>query len=101
MFNKKIVSVVLGVSLLTSLSLGAKDNKPTVIAKLDVENQLSISAHQAGKSNFINQIGESGQKSAKKEQTLTEVPMSVVSIFWTMAFALLFFVVRVSARRIK
>lgn len=101
MFKKLIVSVLLGASLLTSLTLGAKDNKPTVIAKLDVENQLSISAHQSGQSNFINQVGVSGKKPAKKDQTLTQVPMSVVSGFWTMAFALLFFVVRVTATRIK
>jgi hypothetical protein len=101
MFKKFIVSVVIGVSLLTSLTLGAKDNKPTVLAKLDVESQLSISAHQTGQSNFINQIGVSGKLPAKRNQVLSEVPMSVVSVFWTMAFALLFFVVRVTARRIK
>ncbi len=101
MFKKLIISILLGVSLLTSLTLGAQDNKPTVIAKLDVENQLSISAHQSGQSHFINQIGVSSKQSAKKEEAHSQVPMSVVSGFWTMAFALLFFVVRVTARRIK
>ncbi len=101
MFKKLITSIVLGISLVTSLTLGAKDNKPTVIAKLDVESQISISAHQSGQSNFINQIGVSEKKPSKKDQTLAQVPMSVVSGFWTMVFALLFFVVRVTATRIK
>lgn len=101
MFIKLITSVVLAIALMTSLTLVAKDNKPTVIAKLDVENQLSISAHQSGQSHFINQIGTSEKKPATKNQTLTQVPMSVVSGFWTMVFALLIFVVRVTATRIK
>lgn len=101
MFKKLITSVVLAIALMTSLTLGAKDNKPTIIAKLDVEHQLSISAHQSGQSHFINQIGASEKKPATKDQASTQVPMSVVSGFWTMVFALLFFVVRVTARQIK
>ena len=101
MLKKLITSVVFAIALMTSLTLGAKDNKPTVIAKLDVENQLSISAHQSGQSHFINQIGVAEKKPASKDQTQAQVPMSVVSGFWTMVFALLFFVVRVTATRIK
>ena len=101
MFKKLITSVVLAVALMTSLTLGARDNKPTVIAKLDVEHQLSISAHQSGQSNFINQIGVTDKKTVNKGETLTKVPMSLVSGFWTMVFALLIFVARVTARRIK
>jgi len=101
MFKKIVVSVVLGVALLTSFALWAKTNDaPTVMAKIDVQDQLSFSAHQAGESTFINQIGDAKHSSAVT-QGESKAAMSLVSVLWTMAFALLFFVIRVTARRIK
>ena len=101
MLKKLIIAFVLGVSLLTSLTPWVMDNKLTMIVKLDLENQLLISTLQSGQSNFINQIAVSDKKSAKKGEAHNHVPMSVVSAFCTMAFALLFCVVRVPAMRIK
>ena len=103
MLKKLVFSFVLGLTLFTSLTIGAqgkeKPNKeePILVAKIDVENQISISDHEAGQANFINQVGV-----LKADQKTQEnVPMSVGSVFWTMAFGLLIFVIRVTARRIK
>lgn len=101
MFKKLVVSVVLGVSLLSSLALWAKSkDEPIIVAKIEVKNQLSLSAHQVGEASFINQIEPSKVKVAEKQD---EASLSVTktSVFWTMAFALLFFVLRGATRRIK
>jgi hypothetical protein len=100
MFKRLVVSAVLGVALLTSFALWAKpSDAPTMVAKIEVHNQLSFSAHEAGESKFISQIGDAKQSETKLGES--KMAMSVVSVFWTMAFALLFFVIRVTARRIK
>ena len=101
MFKKGLVSVTLGAMLLLSLSLWAKSNQePTVVAKLQVENQLSISAHQGGEESFMQQVSTSKAK-APKQHVEESLPMSVLSVFWIMMLGLLFFVIRVSTQRIK
>ncbi len=101
MLKKVLVSVVLGVALFTSFALWAKPSEmPTMVAKIEVQDQLSFSAHQAGEVTFINQVGDGTQSSASK-QGETKAAMSLVSVLWTMAFALLFFVIRLTARRIN
>jgi hypothetical protein len=101
MFKKVLVSVALGSLLLFSLSLWAKDNhKPVLVAELQVNNQLSISAHQSGEESFVQQVSATKIKVDNQKQQ-KNLPMSVISAFWIMAFALLFFVIRVTTRRIK
>ena len=100
LFKKLIVSVVLGVSLLSSLAIWAENKQePLQVAKLDVVNQLSISAHQVGEDSFLQQVGTSKKKAAVQHKA--GVPMSTISFFWIMATGLLFFVVRLAKRRIK
>lgn len=101
MVKKVLVSVALGSLLLFSLSLWAKGNQePVLVAKLQVENQLSISARQSGDESFVQQVSTAKLKvdNQKQEQNL---PMSVISVFWIIAFGLLFFVIRATTRRIK
>ncbi|MFW5432075.1 MAG: hypothetical protein ACKE5M_08655 [Methylophilaceae bacterium] len=101
MFKKALVSVTLGVLLLFSLSLWAKSNQePVLVAKLKVDNQLSISAHQVGEESFISQVGAKKDIPAKV-QGEKNVPMSLLSVFGVMAFGLIYFVHRSSRQRIK
>jgi len=101
MVKKLLVSIALGSLLLFSLSLWAKSNhEPVLVADLQVNNQLSISAHQSGDKSFVQQVVATKVKVDNQKQQLN-LPMSVVSVFWIMAFALLFFVIRVTTRRIK
>lgn len=101
MLKKVLVSAALGTLLLFSLSLWAKGNQEQVmVAKLQVKNQLSISAHQSGEESFVQQVSTAKLKVDNQKQQ-SNLPMSVISVFWIMAFGLLFFVVRASTRRIK
>lgn len=101
MLKKVLVSAALGTLLLFSLSLWAKGNQEQVmVAKLQVKNQLSISAHQSGEESFVQQVSAAKLKVDNQKQQ-SSLPMSVISVFWIMAFGLLFFVVRASTRRIK
>lgn len=99
-FKKLIVSAMLGVSLLSSLAIGVENkHEPVQVAKLEVVNQLSISAHEVGGDSFLQQVGASKSKSAIQNET--GIPMSAASVFWIMVTGLFFFVVRLAKRRIK
>lgn len=106
MFKKLLVSFILGIALFTSLTIGAKvkdeptKDKPILVAKIEVNNQLSISDQQMGETSFINQVSVLKQVDTR-EKPQENVPLSVISVFWTMAFGLLIFVIRVTARPIK
>lgn len=106
MFKKLLVSTVLGVLLFSSFALWAKGNDalvsvtaPVQVAKLEVANQLSISAHQVGEESYIQQVGVLTVK--VNHQHGAGMPMTTVSFLWLMAAALLFFVIRATTRRIK
>lgn len=99
-FKKLIVSAVLGVSLLSSAAILAENqHEPVQVAKLEVVNQLSISAHEVGEDNFLQQVGTSQKKAAAESKA--GVPMTTIAFLWIMATGLLFFVVRLTKRRIK
>jgi hypothetical protein len=100
MLKKVLVSVALGSLLLFSLSLWAKTKQePIQVAAIAVENQLSISAHQAGKEDYLQQVTAPKTKAINPIDE-SNLPVSVISVFWTMAFGLLFFVIK-ATRRIK
>lgn len=101
MVKKILVSVVLGALLFVSFSLWAKNNQEQVlVAKLQVENQLSISAHQVGEDRFINQVGAK-KDMLEKVQSERNIPMPLLSSFGVMIFGLMYFVLRSSRQRIK
>ncbi|MEE9331431.1 MAG: hypothetical protein V3U89_04285 [Methylophilaceae bacterium] len=101
MFKKVIVSVVLGISLLSSLALLAQNSdKPVVMAKLNVEHQLSISAHGAGEENFIQQVRVDKSVLALG-QGRKNLPIPLLSGLGVVMFGLMFFVLRASRQRIK
>jgi hypothetical protein len=101
MFKKMVVSVVLGVSLLSSLTLLAKNSdKPVVVAKLHVEHQLSISAHGVGEDIFIQQVSLDKSVLAAG-QGGENLPIPLLSGFGVMVFGLMFYVLRSSRQRIK
>jgi hypothetical protein len=99
MFKQLVISVILGVSLLFSVALWAQnsDAKPTVVAKLDVEQQLSLSAHEASEGQFIQQLSTDKSPAMVKE----EVAVPLMSALGLMVFALMYFVLRSSRRRVK
>lgn len=101
MLKKLFVSFVLGASLLTSMVLWAKAEQNTVqVAQLNVEQQLSLSAHEDGDTSFLNQLGVNHKKIVM-ETNQTPLPMPVSSMIWTMLFGLMFFVIRAVTKRIK
>lgn len=101
MLKNLLVSVLLGVSLLVSLGLQAQTEQPAVqVAQLNVEQQLSLSAHADGETSFLNQVGIN-HKEIVIESNQAGLPVSVSSVIWIMMFGLLFFVVRAVTKRIK
>jgi hypothetical protein len=95
MFRKFVISVMFGVLMLSSLALVADDGSaPVKLAVLEVENQLSVSAHQGGEQSFIQQV-KPAEAQAKKD-----VSIPVVTGFWLMMFGLFLFVLRGGGQRI-
>lgn len=101
MLKKLFVSMLLGASLFTSMVLWAKADQDAVqVAQLNVNQQLSLSAHADGETSFLNQVGIN-HKQIVIETNQSPLPMPLSSIIWTMLFGLMFFVVRAVTRRIK
>ncbi len=101
MFKRLVVSIVLGVSMLSSIALWAKnDRQPTVVAKLDVMHQLSISEHNLGGDRFIKQVSDE-PSALSLIQTTDGVPMPFLSVLGILVFGLMYFVLRSSRNGIK
>jgi len=101
MFKKAVVSVVLGISLMSSIVLWAKSSEDAqVVAKLDVTQQLSISEHNLGEGDFIQQVREQ-PKAIPFIPTTDDVPMPLLPALGVMVFGLMYFVLRSSRNRIK
>lgn len=102
MFKQLAVSIVLGVSLLSSVVIWAQNNEePVIMAKasdLDVANQLSISEYSKGNDSYVNQVGKPTKAASK--QNSEDISVSMVAGFWVMLFALFVFVTRSSTRRL-
>lgn len=99
MLKKVLVSVGLGVLLLFSLTLWAQNNQaPIMVASLEVENQLSISALQLGEDRFIGQVGP---KKVVTVASKKDLPAPLLSSFGVIAFGLIYFVIRSSRQRVS
>lgn len=97
MVKKFVVSVILGASLFSSVFLWAKNSDAPVVAKLNIEQQLSISAYQSGHSQFIQQVSaDQGALIVKNE-----VAVPLMSVLGLLVFALMYFVLRSSRQRVK
>lgn len=101
MFKQLVIAIVLGVSLFSSIALWAQNEQaPVIVAQLQVERQLSISAHQNGEENFIEQVSVQNQTSSVSQvRNNTRVP--VLTMLGVMVFGLVCFVLRVSRKRIN
>jgi len=97
MFKKFVVSLILGVSLFSSVFLWAKNSDVPTVAKLDVEQQLSISAHKTGDDQFAKKVSSDQDASILKEK----VRVPLMSVLGLLVFGLMYFVLRSSRQRVK
>ena len=83
MFKQLVVSIVLGISLLSSVVIWAQNNEePVIMAKasnLDVAHQLSISEYSKGNDSYVNQVGKATKAAGKQKSE--EISVSMVAGF--------------------
>jgi len=100
MLKKRILAVILGVSLMSSFMLWA-NTEVTAVHQLDVEQQLSISAHDAGEGHFITQVTPKQGVAAIVRDAEGNVTVPFMTGLGFLVFGLMYFVLRASRPRVK